>query len=174
MPSLYFDGTDYLETTLTAISTGLNTYTMFMVWKQTNSSTTQVIFHQRGPSTGCNGNFAGVYTNTTGYINGWACGFGDTQAFTYRANTPYTTTYRVDNSVTNNVTLYTNGSKYGPVQRSGINVGENAMAVGYGGVDDTFYFIGMISEVIIYNRALKDEEITSVRDYLTKKYGFTA
>lgn len=31
-----------------------------------------------------------------------------------------------------------------------------------------------ISEVIVYNRDLKDEEITAVRAYLTKKYGFTA
>jgi prepilin-type N-terminal cleavage/methylation domain-containing protein len=170
LPTLSFDGGDYLETALTTIPAGYNTYTIFLVWQQNTSGTTQVIFHQRG--SGCSADYAGTYLSTGGYINGWACGSGDTQASTYSASKPYATIYRVDNTQTNNVTVYANGTKTGPTQKT-VNVGATATAVGYGG-GSTYYFRGYISEVIVFTRALKDAEISDVRGYLAKKYGFGA
>ncbi len=172
LPTLSFDGGDYLETALTAIPARYSTYTIFLVWQQNTSGTTQVIFHQRGADS-CSADYAGTYLNTSGYINGWACGSGDTLASAYSVRKPYATIYRVDNTQTNNVTVYANGTKTGPTQKTGLSLGATATAIGYGN-NNTYYFRGYISEVIVFTRALKDVEITDVRSYLAKKYGFGA
>jgi type II secretory pathway pseudopilin PulG len=167
MPSLVFDGNDSLENSLSTILEGKNRYTIIVVWQQTNAVGNQVIFYQGGKY--CSSNYAGISTED-GYVNGWACG-NDTKAFSYGVNTPYATIYRVDGSQVKNVTLYSNGEKYGPVARD-ISVASGTSGVGSGG--GSSYFIGLVSEVIVYNHSLNEVEINDVRGYLKNKYGFGA
>jgi hypothetical protein len=41
-------------------------------------------------------------------------------------------------------------------------------SVGYGG--SSYYLNGYISEIIIYDRTIKNSEITDIQNYLSKKY----
>lgn len=171
LPSLFFDGADdYLENTLsTAIGEHYNHYTMFMIWKTNRNSTTQVIFHQRGTS--CSGDYAGIFLNMrNSLVYGWGCGGGDTPTYAYVPNVAYGTIYKVDGDIVNNVMLYGDGLSTS-TQQNVLNVGADAMTVGSG--DGRYYFQGLVSEVIVYNRALSLEEINSVREYLMKKYNIT-
>ncbi len=173
LPTLLFDGGDYLETTLTAIPARHKQYTIFVVWQNNNAAGTQVLFHQRSSVAICSGgDYAGIYL-ASNYINTWGCGgVYDAQTLTYNINTPYATIYRVDNTQANNVTSYTNGTKFVPTAKT-LSLGAAATAVGYGS-GGAYYFRGFISEIIVFTRALKDQELTDIRAYLAKKYGFSA
>jgi len=168
LPSLSFQGDDYLVTNLSSIIAGKNKYTIIAVWQESDISGSQTIFYQGGSR--CDGSHAGINTEA-GYINGLACGSENSRAFAYEAGKPYAVIYRVDSSQTDNVIFYANGQKYGPVAKI-INVGAGNNVVGYGGGDA--YFKGLVSEIIVYNHALNDVEIEDIRGYLRGKYGFGA
>ena len=53
-----------------------------------------------------------------------------------------------------------------------LKVSDASFRVGTSGNDtaNTFIFNGMISEIIIFNRPLKNSEIASVNGYLSQKY----
>lgn len=174
LPTLLFDGGDYLETTLIAIPARYKQYTIFMVWQNSDATGSQVVFHQRSSAVSCTGgDYAGIYLGSN-YINTWGCGAAyDIQTISYNINFPYATVYRVDNTQANNVTLYANGTKFGPSATSTLSLGSGGTAVGYGS-NNQFYFKGFISEIIVFTRALKDQELNDIRTYLAKKYGFSA
>lgn len=176
LPSLAFDGTDDFlrNTSQTVIGLNDNHYTIFTVFRSERiSSSADVLFYQ-GVTTECAKDYAGVYLNHDGIIYGWGCGTGgDTASAAYIPYNSYGVVYRVDaqpNSTTSNIEIYVNGAKTS-AQKQGLNVG-NSAGIGVGSGVDQFYFKGLISEVIVYNRALTEEEISAVRSYLTKKYGF--
>ncbi|MBU6339124.1 MAG: prepilin-type N-terminal cleavage/methylation domain-containing protein [Rickettsiales bacterium] len=168
LPSLLFSGDNYLETTVFPIVARKNAYTIIVVFQQNDNSGSQTVFYQGGSS--CNGSYAGV-SLASDYINGFACGSQNSQASTYNTNKPYAVIYRVDASQSDNVTIYVNGEKYGPVAKT-IDIEAVSSAIGYSGTSS--YFKGMISEVIVYIHPLNDVEITDIRDYLRGKYGFGA
>jgi hypothetical protein len=67
---------------------------------------------------------------------------------------------------------YVNSTAGTPYTSSG-NVGTNlriSLAKWYDGTSDSRFFNGKIGEVIIFNRALKDNERISVEDYLSNKW----
>lgn len=168
LPSLLFSGDDYLETTVFPIVARRNTYTIIVVFQQSDNSGSQTVFYQGGSD--CNGSYGGV-SLVSNYINGFACGSQNSQASTYNTNKPYAVIYRVDASQSDNVTIYVNGEKYGPLAKN-IDIEAVSSAIGYSG--EGGYFKGMISEIIVYNHPLNDVEITDIRDYLRSKYGFGA
>ncbi|MDX2082758.1 MAG: prepilin-type N-terminal cleavage/methylation domain-containing protein [Rickettsiales bacterium] len=172
IPSLSFNGTSsMLNSTSTLIPNGASSYTIFIVFQST-SLATQVIFAQNGVN--CTGEYVGVFT-TSLRVNGWGCGtFGDTDAFSFRLNTPTFVAYRVDGSQTNNVLIYSNNNSYGPFARA-LSVNGVNMVIGAGNRNPYLYWLnGFLSEIIIFDRALKTDEITSIRDYLIKKYSITS
>lgn len=173
LPSLFFDGTDYLKTLLTTIPAGYNNYTIFAVWQSNTYTGVQVIFHQHGDND-CNADYAGLFLSN-GSLHGWGCSFGnDTPAGSYSLNKPYASIYRVDSSQANNVTVYSNGTKYGPTAKT-LNIGATSTLVGFDESSvSTYYFNGLISEIIVFTRPLKDSEIIDIRSYLAKKYAFAA
>ena len=183
LPSLLFDYQNRLESTLSAITAGGNKYTIFVVWQDINNpldgtspSDAQVIFFQGGEIPCLGGDYAGFYTNLNNVYT-WGCSFGnDELVLSYKPDVPYMTAYRVDtvttnNVTTNNVAIYANNSVYRQSSLSSLDIGGQRMGIGYSGNgDDSFYYTGLISEIIVYDRALANEEVDAVRKYLIKKY----
>lgn len=165
MPSVLFSGNQSLKSHLVPIASGHNKYTVILVMQQQVNYGKQVVFYQGNDN--CDGGHAGIYL-ALDYVYGFACGKDDTQSFTYQKGKPYEIIYRVDGSQNDNVTIYVNGEKHGPVPRD-VRVGSLDSGVGFGGDGD--YFQGMVAEVIVYNRALNDIEIGDVRGYVKGKYG---
>lgn len=174
LPTLSFGGSHFVENSSGApLPLGYKQYTLFVVWQQTSSTGVQVLLHQRGAQACTTGDRTGFYT-ASGSLYGWGCG-SDTTVSSYSVNKPYAAVYRADNSQANNITIYLNGTKTGPTATTLNTLGATAFAVGYGNDNsNTYYYRGYISEVIIFARALKDSEISDVRAYLGKKYGFGA
>lgn len=173
LPTLSFGGAHFLDNTSSVpIPAGYKQYTIFAVWQTNSSSAVRLIVHQRGPLS-CLGDRAGIFITSTN-VNGWGCASGDVIASAYSVNTPYNAIYRVDSTQANNVTIYLNGSQTGPTAAALNNIGTSAFAVGYGDSSSAYYFSGYISEIIVFTRALKSSEISDIRAYLSKKYGFAA
>lgn len=168
LPSLLFSGDDYLETTIFPIIGRKNTYTIITLWQQIDNSGSQTVFYQGGSN--CNGSYGGINLES-GYINGFACGSQNTKASIYETNKTYAVIYRVDASQHENVTIYVNGEKYGPVAKN-IDIEAAKSTIGYSG--GSTYFKGMISEIIIYNHPLNDVEINDITEYLRGKYGLNS
>lgn len=178
LPSLYFNGSsNYMSLSGNAIPAGSTQFTIIAVWQSSNIlyGAIRPIFIQRSSS--CSTGYFGIATAST-VLMGWSANCADTASNLSIANqSNYASIYRLDNSQTNNVTLYSNGTKYGPVAKSlTTTLGTATEAdIGYGfGLGGASYFKGFISEIIVYSRALTTSEINDIRSYLTQKYGFSA
>lgn len=182
LPTIQFNGGQFLDTLNTSpvptppIPAGNKQYTIFAVWQTSNFSSVGVILHQRGPVS-CNGDRAGFYV-ASGSLNTWACGFGDTTVSgSVSLNRPYLSIYRVDNTIsttTNNVKSYLNGTQSATTSATFLPIGNSAFVVGFGDTGNTYYYNGYISEIIVFARALKSDEIADIRAYIAKKYNFGA
>lgn len=175
LPALFFNNGNYLESTTAPIALGGLQYTYFVVWQSSNSTGVQVIFHQRATSS-CAGDRLGIFTSGAN-LSTWACGTGDWLVGTHTVNSPNATVFRLNNNLaSNNGTIYLNGVKTGPSTRTGYTtLGASAIALGWSGDSSpTYYFRGYVSELIIFERALKDAEIDDIRAYLSKKYKISA
>lgn len=174
LPSLYFDGSsDYLSSSLGAIPAGYKQYTIIAVWRGSNIAygTVRSVFTQRGAS--CGGAGIATSSNSLRGLNDGCSAASSVLAIA--SDISYASIYRVDNNQSNNVTLYSNGTKYGPVAKTTTITTATESDIGYGfGEGGASYLQGFISEVIVYNRALTVAEITDIRKYLTQKYGFAA
>jgi prepilin-type N-terminal cleavage/methylation domain-containing protein len=187
IPSLLFNGVDSsLEVagsldglTAPAIVTINNNLTFFVVSRNTNNAADQVL----------------ISSGDGGAIDGWGFGIdsaaSNTKIFSASTETgPYssaTTTAEISSNVvvinpdstgpTNALSLfsYTNGATlFSPSHAIAIVTPSTTFHIGSrglvgGNVEKSWN--GYISEVIIYDHALKIEERQSVEDYLGKKYG---
>ncbi len=177
LPSLYFNGSsNYMAASANAIISGSSQYTIIAVWQASNIAYGQIrtIFAQRGSS--CANGYAGI-TTASFSLYGWSGGCADTNSsLPIASGQNYASIYRVENTTSNNVTLYSNGTKYGPVTKSLGTIGTALETdIGYGfGAGGASYLQGFISEIIVYTRALTTEEMTYIRKYLSQKYGFAA
>ncbi len=179
LPSIKFESTsDFLQTTTTPIGAGDDDYTMVIVWRATTMSGTQVLMGQ-GTNTTLNNAQAMFATNNT------QCGFAGYFNDSYTnpcgliGNSNYATVMVIDNSLTNNVWIYNNSNTSVPaagVASSGgaanLNLGADRLVIHAHPMSMVIQSNEMlVSEVIVFDRALKKSEIKAVNGYLGKKYG---
>lgn len=174
LPTLSFDGSDYLTSSNSAIASAKTGYTMVAVW-QANIIANGVIFAQGGCATGVNdGNSAGMYIKSNANIASWGCGAsGDFAGTTsvYSAKTPYIAVAQVNkNLASNRMSLYLNGTAQSGIQPSAfLPLISAPIFVGAESVSNNF-FNGYISELIVFDRSLTSAEIVDVQGYLSRKY----
>ena len=174
LPTLSFDGSDYLTSSNSAIASAKTGYTMVAVW-QSNIITNGMIFAQGGCTTGVNdGNSAGMYIKSNANIASWGCGAsGDFAGTTsvYSAKTPYIAVAQVNkNLASNRMSLYLNGTAQSGIQPSAfLPLISAPIFVGAESVSNNF-FNGYISELIVFDRSLTSAEIVDVQGYLSRKY----
>lgn len=176
LPTLSFDGSDYLTSSNSAIASAKTGYTMVAVW-QSNIITNGMIFAQGGCTTTVNdGNSAGMYIKSTpANIASWGCGAsGDFAGTTsvYSAKTPYIAIAQVNkNLASNKMSLYLNGTAQSGIQPTAAAVPliSAPIFVGAESVSNNF-FNGYISELIVFDRSLTSAEIADVQGYLSRKY----
>lgn len=176
LPSIYFDGiNDRLFTSNTPLKAGDDEYTMIAVWQAHNNLSGRMIMAQ---NTGAVYSMAGMFipTTTTVAFAGDHCDFSTT--IKSHKNKNITAIVVNNNNLTENINIYTNSNT--PVSGKSI-VGTCAGPQSLNLSDDRFnvgsqsnlgqYFYGHISEVIIFDRNLSQQEISSINSYLSQKYG---
>lgn len=173
LPSISFDGTDALSTLGDApVSSGNDTSTFVVVWKKNTTAPTIMLSQNASDGT----NYQGVsILNRDGAI-----GFYDelrTTTVIYGAtqpNVPYITILRVDNNNTKNIKMFHNSDtevSFASPNRTLLNISNHSLIIGGRfPTTNSLRLNGYISEVIVFNRALKKSEIISINTYLSKKY----
>lgn len=178
LPSIYFDGVnDFLKTATGAnvpIGAGDDTYTMITVWKYDSNAANgnrSVIYE--GDAAASTNKTAVLYissTNTAGFV-GANNNYFPTNV---TKGTSYITTMRINSTVsTNNISLFfnsksaDNGTSGSP---SSLDIDGSSFEIGAALSGTGLQFQGLISEIIIFDRNLKNSEITEIQDYLSKKY----
>jgi prepilin-type N-terminal cleavage/methylation domain-containing protein len=186
LPSLKFDGiNDALQSLVAPISAGNKNITTFAVIKRLNTGSVSTYLSQYKDATGNTDNsniylalslhtLTNVYPVMTCGGPGGNC-FSERSALVPPSTNPYVLT-TVLNSETLSATFYLNGASF--LGNAGIwsnwNLGNGFFLIGSkrdNSVNNS-YFNGYISEIIIFNQALKASEINSVNQYLMTKYSF--
>ena len=164
LPTLQFDGTDdYLRNINGIISDGKDGYTAIAVFKA-NDIRQALIFSQGDCAP--NGSAAGIYMEF-GSAGSWGCGTGYYTA-PYKASVPYVVVVRINKTQTNTDTIYLNNYTSAGSQPY-VQLKSGAIAVGNGA--NSQFFKGYISEIVVFDRALTNAEITTIQQYLSGKYG---
>lgn len=174
LPSVDFDGTDdFLQISgiLPLITAGDNSYTIVVVWKGDSFAATQVIAAQGANSSNGTG---GIVTNSSGNIGFWG-NSNDYYPTAVKVGTPYITIVRVDNTQINNISVFNNTNTSSTGASSGGNTSLSISAnspfrLAISPYSSAFPFNGFISEVIVFNRNLKQTEIVTINNYLSQKY----
>ena len=195
IPSVYFDGGDYLASivgpTIPLISQD-KTYSMFAVFRADLNKATPSIITQIGADGNTHtaqtfasiGSVSGSGNGNPGFVTGPDIDSSWVQLATMNDQTDYIVGALVDfvnpaTVVADSVKLYVNSLTS---LASGKMSTKTAAPVSTGIIAEKFiiganvktttseHFTGMISEVIIFDRKLKDEEAQSVMKYLRKKY----
>ena len=170
LPTLSFDGSDYLTSSNSAIASAKTGYTMVAVW-QANIIATGLIFAQGSCLT--EGSTAGMYIKNNAYIAAWGCGpYGDFAGTTsvYSAKTPYIAIAQVNKNLASKMSLYLNGTAQAGKQPTAVlPLVSGSIFVGAESVSSNF-FNGYISELIVFDRSLTVSEIADVQGYLSRKY----
>jgi len=176
LPSLYFNGSQTLSSFNTPLQAKQGVYTIIGVFNSYLTIGAHYIFSQTdlASTSPKNGRQASIYIHAppAGLGITLNAGSGAYQASaTYVDKKEYITAIRLDTSLAeNNVSVYVNSltptvSSYA----NSIDLSNEVFSVGARS-DGYLYYIGLISEAIIFNRALSDNEINEVIGYLSKKY----
>jgi prepilin-type N-terminal cleavage/methylation domain-containing protein len=171
LPSISFTraSSQRLSSSIVPITEGSTNYTMIAVFRPTTSlAATNYVFAQ-SPVTSTASRQGSIFLNTTSI--GFSGVNNDYMASSLALNTNYIVVIRVNNSLANNVTVYTNGtpSTGASVTPASLNIGAEVITVG-ARTGASGHFDGLISEIIVYNRALNNTEISSINSYLSTKY----
>lgn len=179
LPSLTFNGNSILYSTPVSapITAGNDTYTIVAVWNSI-SLINSLLLEQRPTTNNAANLYAAIWLNNSSLK--FLGNFNDTaQITTIAANTNYIGIMVVNNSLANNVTTYLNSNTGISVATgsggSSLNIGNYLFSVGGRTLSpiNTYQYLSnvMLSEIIIFDRALKKSEIADVNSYLSKKYG---
>jgi hypothetical protein len=180
LPSLSFDGaSSFLSKATGVIPAEKKDYTIVAVWQNKEISNDQVIFVQQDIAQSCAGNYAGLMLTSGRGIASWGCGANgnaDQTAFSYNLKTPYITIARRNKNLSsNNSVLYlNNGQPNIATTDTSLKLVSDIVYIGaYAGSFGARMFNGYISEIIVFDRALADYEITAIQQYLSSKYGIS-
>jgi len=180
-PSINFNGSNQYLINMSSMPVNMSDkdYTLILVWNANlvdyNGGMGQVIMNQSDNPGSCNqtGSFW-LASNTYGF--GGGCNNVRDVAVTIKTN--YASIITVNNNLSvNNISIYTNSNTpYVGTSTGGsasLNIGNGNFLIGarYQNGNIMQYYIGLVSEAIVYDRALKIDEIRSVNAYLGKKYG---
>lgn len=178
LPSLYFDGTnDFLRTESggnTTIGAGDDTYTIIAVWKYDSSATgVNRCILSIGGAVAANSQIAELYISS-GNAAGFVGSGNNYMPITIIKGAPYISIVRANHTLSSgNVSLFynTNAASTGTTNNpANLNLNNSFFEIGAleNGAWDRFH--GLISEIIIFDRNLKNSEIVGVNEYLSKKY----
>ncbi|NBX52676.1 MAG: prepilin-type N-terminal cleavage/methylation domain-containing protein [Proteobacteria bacterium] len=173
IPSISFNGSQNLLSSITPIFASDKEYTLIAVWRTNNGSSTfgQIILSQSNNTTSAN-DLGSLFIGTNASF-GFAGNNNDYLPVTASANTNYISIATINNNLTsNNISLYINsntpstGSTSAPAS---LNLGAQKFSVG-SRIDSLQFFNGLISEIIIFDKVLNSAEIKSINLYLQTKY----
>lgn len=168
LPSIRFNATidgvtgSSLLTSETPVQLGDSSYTYFIVLAQESFSTSAVAVFNQGTKS------VGLYLGGGGGVTVYTGLATDVSVGSIKAGKGSIFAARFDN--TNDVRIFNNSNSVTTVAMpSGTPniVSDNFNIGAYLG---NYFFQGLISEIIVYDRSLKTEEIQDVNSYLAKKY----
>ena len=178
--SLSFDGTNMLRINNTGLinTTGQNQRSIFTTFETgANVTSRQVIYEEGGGGNGYN-----IYIeNGSLFVSAWRGNtFNLVLSTEIEANTAYTTGFVFDSNVDDVFRGYLNGEQIGELSNTvaqaahsgSIGIGGMNNASQFNGVDaggDGFFFEGEIGELLIYNNALKGDDVTDLNDFLAHR-----
>lgn len=178
--SLTFDGTNMLRINNTGLinTSGQNQRSIFTTFETgTDITSRQVIYEEGGGGNGYN-----IYIeNGSIFVSAWRGNtFNLVLSTEIEANTAYTSGFVFDSNVDDVFRGYLNGEQIGELSNTvaqashggGIGIGGMNNASQFNGVDaggDGFFFNGEIGEVLIYNNALKGDDLTDLNDFLANR-----
>ena len=176
LPSLRFSDSQYLMSSIAAggntpLRAGTLNFTYIAVWNKTNGlATIGDIFDQDGATavTGTRaGLIAGVSSNHYGFV-------GQNNDFSNSA------TYTTNTNIASILTVNSSGAIaiYDSISATPItgsiaptsNLSNALFVVAARARDRQELYVGLISEIIIFDRALKTSEINNIKYYLSQKY----
>ena len=182
LPSIKFDGTDYLSSLASAggsvpLEANSDNFTYVAVWLSNTNSGAQVIFEQNSATLTAGKRSSMLLVNNKYGFSGQA---NDAFGASYgTSSSPHISVMTVGqangvNDANLTVKVYTNGNtaSYTSTLTGGAtkqNVGLDGFYIGTK-FNNGERLNGMISEIIIFDRVLMKEEISEVVNYLSKKY----
>ncbi len=169
VPSLRFSGGQYLFSSLAAggntpINPAAISFTFIAVWNSYVSGISDIL--DQNSVTPISGKRAGLITLNSAY--GFCGESNDFYGATYSINTPMATILTISNSGA--VKIYDNRSNYSGTINPTTSLSNALFYIGAKASNQSEKFNGLISEIIIFERALKLSEIADVKSYLSKKY----
>lgn len=178
LPSLSFDGVDdYFEKEYLSVLNPQE-FTVFAVFMPKSFDDYGAIFSSRSSSGDLKGYILYVHSSAAGIPNSILLWMGvggvwreDYNPISATLNTPYLVS-QVKNSTT--LSSYNSGSFIGAETENNFLVNTtNNFRIGAGRNESTplFFLNGNIGELIIFSRALRNEERQEVEKYLSKKWG---
>lgn len=164
IPAIRFDGVNDnlpFDGTLLANSS----YTIFIVEERRSNKATACFI--RGSASGTNLNLTLCYdTNYVAFAH-----FNNDIDYAIPAYTsPIVRMHTFQFSTINGKSYWMNGGSTPELSDSSQTTPVSSYAGAVIGGQGSYYYYGDIGEIIIYNRALKNEERQSIEDYLSKKY----
>ena len=183
LPSIYFDGNDYLEGNEKLIEGILSYYygSFFMVFETDDINFKQTIFSQNnvgnadGIDIGISFNNNGDYGICSSEVN-CASGNSTTRSSNAIVSPKKKSVLSIIVNNVNTVNIYRDAdlvnttNNYNP---TGVNVGLSKIMIGAKRDDSnnvSSYFKGKIAEIIIFNRSLPNEDRREIERYLGKKW----
>lgn len=171
LPSLKFDGNnDYLTNSSATISPNKTNFTLIAVWQSASNTNTPVLFSQHNNSCTAGVSGASFITSSAGSVNYAACGTAAGTGIASNINTPYIEVIRAVSGATNGLQIRLNQTLSSATVTTNL-VGTNVTTIGaeIGGTVNIFN--GLISEIIVFDRAINDGELVGIQSYLSSKYG---
>ncbi len=175
LPSLSFNGTsNYLESLITPMRQGIQQFTYIAVWQIPSTGSHRTVFEQSCNLPSCSEMRASLLADATGNY-GFIGHANDYKVVPYPLKKPILTAMIMTSNVSN-VKVYTNSltaSHQGATDGVNSNrvISNGIFVVGSNGyTTKSEFFNGYVSEIIIFDRALKDSEVKAIIEYLSRKY----
>lgn len=183
LPSLTFDGSnDILFTTTTPIAASSRNYSLIVVWRRLSDNGGNIIIEQKPLSASTANRHAAVWIDVDGNLR-FTTMSNDTGVNAFGStslNTNYITIMNIDlNDSDGVISCYNNSntkSQTDTTTPGDMNLANGLFSVGARATDTSTYTLfsnSLISEVIVFDRTLKQEEVESINAYLAKKYKIT-
>ncbi len=183
LPSLTFDGSnDILFTTTTPIAASSRNYSLIVVWRRVTDNGGNIIIEQKPLSASTINRHAAVWVDVNDNLRFTAMS-NDTAVSdfgTMSLNNNYITIMNVNlNDGDGVISCYNNSNTKAQADTAtpgSMNLANGLFSVGARATDTSTYGLltnALISEVIVFDRTLKQEEVESINAYLAKKYKIT-
>lgn len=183
LPSLRFDGTDDVLFSVAnlPISTGDDTYTIVAVFAPDAAVAGNRAVVAQNPADDETADQSAILRIAADNVVFEGSSSENSNSVTFASDvrgTPAVVVVRVDNDATDTVTAYIN-SNYAITAASAagtkanLNLASDSFAVGasnFTAGTSAEFFSGLISEVAVFDRALKRSEILAINKYLSQKY----